>query len=83
MRNISVILQEFVLEVVILKWSCFVLRGKSIIVVRGREGAVRIEKQAIVKAVGVRAYDSTALVVMVLADGGKVILILFREVRVL
>ena len=44
---------------------------------------MRIEKQAIVKAVGVRAYDSTALVVMVLADGGKVILILFREVRVL
>ena len=26
------------------------LRGKSIFVVRGREGAVRIEKQAIVKA---------------------------------
>ena len=85
MRNISVILQEFVLEVVILKWSCFVLRGKSIFVVRGREGAVRIEKQAIVKAVGVRAYDSTALVV--LTDGGTnigapVILILFREGRV-
>ena len=62
------------------------LRGKSIFVVRGREGAVRIEKQAIVKAVGVRAYDSTALVVLTDGStniGAPVFLILFREVRVL